>query len=109
MTRDMMTEMLSETICVNTEQARAALEASDWDLLTAGRRLLQAQEDMARLSESVPTCLPDGGRTFAEAVRSLIARAGRSRFTAQRDDLPELTAATLAPLMLMPSVYACHC
>lgn len=43
MTRDSMTEMLSETICVTTEEATAALEARDWDLLLAAQ-LLQQQK-----------------------------------------------------------------
>ena len=41
MTREEMTEMVSETICVSGEEARAALEACDWNVLDAGQALLQ--------------------------------------------------------------------
>ncbi len=41
MTREKMTEMVSETICVTREEARTALEACDWNVLDAGQALLQ--------------------------------------------------------------------
>ena len=37
MTREKMTEMLSETISVTREEAQAALEAREWNILDAGR------------------------------------------------------------------------
>ena len=40
MTREAMTEMVSEAICVTEEEARAALEACDWRVLDAGEALL---------------------------------------------------------------------
>lgn len=68
MTRESMTEMLSETICVTREEARAALEARDWDLLEAGR-LLQRQ---ARTKHAARRDAPPSRRERGWSFRGLI-------------------------------------
>ena len=106
MTRERMTEMLSETICVTAEEARAALEASEWKVLDAAR-LLERRRARARKAERARR---DGERTIGRAVREWFARVRRDRVEARYEDatIPELSASALAPLMLMPSVYACR-
>ena len=106
MTRERMTEMLSETICVTREEARAALEAREWSLLDAGQLLLR-ERARAGKAEAAADDRPAGLKGIAAAVRSWIAR---SRANALEDNAPgmEMTAAVLAPLMLMPGVYACR-
>lgn len=57
MTREAMTEMVSETICVTREEAQAALEACDWNVLDAGQMLLRyhgPEERTDRVSLGAP-------------------------------------------------------
>lgn len=106
MTRERKTEMLSETICVTVEEARAALEASEWRLLDAAR-LLERQSARARKAEADRTRRESEWDVIG-AVRALIARLARRRVASRPDDAasPKLSASALAPLMLMSSVYA---
>lgn len=68
MTRESMTEMLSETICVTREEARAALEAREWDILEAGR-LLQRE---ARARNATRGNAPAPRRARGWSFRGLI-------------------------------------
>ena len=61
MTQERMTEMLSETLCATREEAAAALEAREWDLLGAAQLLQQ----LARMKR-------------AEAARASDDRGARS-------------------------------
>ena len=105
MTREKMTEMLSETISVTREEAQAALEAREWNILDAGQLLLERAR--AGKAEAAADDRPAGLMQFVRATRSRIAR---DRAEARGDDAAgmEMTAAVLAPLMLMPAVYACR-
>ena len=106
MTRERMTAMLSETLCVNAEEARTALEASAWKVMDAAQ-LLQRQRTRARRAEAAEARRARERSPFA-ALRARIARAGRRE--ARRDDsaAQPVSAEALAPLMLMPAVYACR-
>lgn len=98
MTREGMTEMLSETICVTTEEARSALEARDWNVLEAALLL----QERARVRRAEAARVSRQGRG-GSVVRDLI-----SWFTARHAAPAEtvLSASAMAPLFLMPSVYA---
>ena len=107
MTQEKMTAMLSETISVTAEEARAALEARGWNLLEAAL-LLQARErarrveaNMARRREGRPS----------SALRALANRFGRANAEAHSEvtAMTELPARVIAPLMILPSGYACRC
>ena len=72
MTREAMTEMLSETICVTHDEARAALEASEWRILDAAQKLQldrRSAERAARMSRR------DGGHTLRGLFRRFTAAA----------------------------------
>ena len=108
MTREKMTQMLSETICVTTEEAQAALEASEWRLLDAAKlaqrarsRAAKAEAEQARRARET---------SFGDAVRGLVARFIRARDgeSPKSASMSELQPDVLAPLMLMPAVYACR-
>ena len=109
MTRDKMTQILSETMRVSTEKAAAALEAREWNLLDAAQRLQQESARNDRIEGA--QVQPGGWERLAGILREWLARVDRSRFDPRRSDadMPGLTAAALAPLMLMPSVYASRC
>lgn len=51
MAHEKLTALLTETICVTREEAEAALEAEDWNLLEAAQ-LLQQRQRAARKRES---------------------------------------------------------
>lgn len=51
MTREKMTSMLSEALCVTREEATAALEARHWDVLDAAR-LLQRRARAMKIKET---------------------------------------------------------
>lgn len=107
MTRERMTAMLSETLCVNAEEARTALEASAWKVMEAAQ-LLQRQSARTRKAEAAEARRASEWTPLG-AIRAWIARFGR-RDEARRDDsaVQAVSAAALAPLMLMPAVYACR-
>lgn len=81
MTREKMTEILSETICVTPEDARAALEASDWNALDAAQRLQRARARAAR-AEAGRAAAHDDGWRIGDAFRDLTARLSRGRLAA---------------------------
>lgn len=55
MAREKLTELLTESICVTPEEATAALEARDWDVLEAAQ-LLQREKRAAKVQQcSQPT------------------------------------------------------
>ena len=55
MAREKLTELLTESICVTPEEATAALEANDWDVLEAAQ-LLQRERRAAKVQQrSQPT------------------------------------------------------
>ena len=93
MTQIQMTEMLSTTLCVTADDAQAALEAKEWNLLEAAQ-LLQQQERARRMEAKQP-----------QNCRSGVIRDILSWFTA-RHDTAAPSPTTLAPLFLMPAVYA---
>ena len=105
MTRDKMTEILSETICVTREEARAALEAKDWKLLDAAQ-LLQQEDARAEAARAGQAGGDSGWRRIGNAVRGLFARVARRR---SEDPAPELPAMMLVPILLSPSVRAGGC
>ena len=79
MTRERMTELVSETICATREEARRALEATGWDVLAAAR-LLQRQARQAVAAQK------DGAVVSGGFLRRLAGRfAGvRPAFTGTR-------------------------
>ena len=85
MTRDRMTEMLSEAICVTREEARTALEAREWKVLDAAR-LLEQERARAKKAEAAEACRRDGGRKIGSAIRDLFFRADRNRFDSRPAD-----------------------
>ena len=110
MTQARMTEILSETIRVTSEEARAALEASKWSLPDAAL-LLQKARARARRAEAAQACREGDARKLVDAVRRVIAGIRRSSLQARRSTpvMAELSAATLVPLMVAPSGYVCRC
>ena len=108
MTREKMTQMLSETICVTEGQALAALEASGWKILDAADRLRRERARAAKAEREQAL----RARTFSigGAVRGLIARLSREDGEKRPEaaSMAELQPDVLAPLMLMPAVYACR-
>ncbi len=48
MAREKLTKLLTESICVTTEEAAATLEAQDWDVLKAAQ-LLQREKQVKRI------------------------------------------------------------
>ena len=50
MAREKLTELLTESICVTPEEATAALEARDWDVLEAAQ-LLQRERRAANVQQ----------------------------------------------------------
>ena len=72
MTREKMTEMLSETICVPTADARAALEAREWNLLDAARSLQQARAQ-ARMAEAAQARRRARGWSFRDLITTVSA------------------------------------
>ena len=104
-----MTAMLSETISVTAEQAREALEARGWNLLEAAL-LLQARE-RARRAEAYTAIRRGREGKLINALRALAARFGRVNTAAHGEvtAMTQLPARVIAPLMLLPSGYACRC
>ena len=99
MTQYEMTEKLSEKMNVTLEEAKAALEANDWNMLDAALQLGQAR-GTAKKAEAAQGC----GilKKIGGAVHGLIARGNRNRFTVRRNDatVVELPVTILALLML---------
>ena len=77
MTRERITEMLSETICVTMEDAETALAANDWNVRDAARQLLMEKERAAK-ARAARARLRDGERSIG-GIRALIAGFGRGR------------------------------
>ena len=61
MAREKLTELLTESICVTPEEATAALEARDWDVLEAAQ-LLQRERRAAKVQQR------------SQSTRSVLAR-----------------------------------
>lgn len=97
MTRNQMTQMLAETISVSSAEAGAALEARDWDVLQAAR-LLQRQAQAKRITAARADRSPRRAGIVRDMVGWFAARHAASAETA-------VSARTLAPLFLMPSIY----
>ena len=64
MARERMIELVSDNICVSRDEARAALEARNWDVLEAAR-LLQQQARSKRVAAEKGT---RGRRFFGISV-----------------------------------------
>ena len=77
MTREKLTEMLSETLHVPMAEAGAALEASDGNVRYAAKLLLQAQT-RAKKAEAAPDRRETGWK-LGSAIRDLVARLRGSR------------------------------
>ena len=73
MTRESMTAMLSETICVTREEARAALEAREWDLLEAGRLLQREARARHAALRGAPASRRERGWSFRGLINHLAA------------------------------------
>ena len=114
MTQYEMTEKLSEKMGVSMEEAKAALEASDWDMLDAALLLEQEHgakqqtyttEQAPRAEEKVEeeanwkTVL----RKIGDGIGKLIACGNRNRFEARRKDklVLELPVTSLVLLLLL--------
>ena len=69
MTRESMTSMLSEALCVSREEATAALEARQWDVPEAAR-LLQRRARAMKI-KAARGCRQDRKAGFS--IRSLFA------------------------------------
>ncbi len=81
MTQYEMVEKLSEKMNVTLEEAKAALEAVDWNILDAALVLEKAHGATAQ-TESDQSSWKDG----MQKIRDLIARGIHSRFTVRRKD-----------------------
>ena len=81
MTQYEMVEKLSEKMNVTLEEAKAALEAADWNILDAALVLEKAHDNTAQ-SEPSQACRNGG----MQKIRDLIARGIHSRFTVRRKD-----------------------
>ena len=104
MTQYRMTEMLAGNINVSMEEARAALETSDWNMLDAALKLQQRAR--ARKAEALRARRSDGGCKPMRVIRGLLARAGQ--LPARREDA-EAQALPVTALMLLCSGPACRC
>ena len=51
MAREKLTELLTESICVTPEEATAALEAKDWDVLEAAQLLQREKHTQAKTEQ----------------------------------------------------------
>ena len=105
MTQYEMTEKLSEKMNVTMEEAKAALEASEWNMLDAAL-LLEQEHGAAKKADAEPTRGARKGhkglRNLGDHVRRLIACGNRNRFEVRRGDasILELPVTVLAVLML---------
>ena len=81
MTNYEMVEKLAEKMNVTLEEAKAALEAADWNILDAAL-VLEKAHDNAGQGEPRQACRNDG----MQKLRDLIARGIHSRFTVRRKD-----------------------
>ena len=81
MTQYEMVEKLSEKMNVTLEEAKAALEAADWNILDAAL-VLEKAHDNTEQGEPRQACRNDG----MQKLRDLIARGIHSRFTVRRKD-----------------------
>ena len=103
MTQYEMVEKLSEKMNVTLEEAKAALEVADWNMLDAAL-VLEKEHENAERTEPGQTCR-SGGR---QKVRELIARGRRSRFTVRRRDAVVLDLPVFAlVLALLLAFRAC--
>ena len=106
MTQYEMTEKLSEKMNTTMEEAKAALEASDWNMLDAALAL--EQQRGSRQADAAAQPGKCAGRKIADAVRGLIARGNRNRFAVTHggDTVLELPVTVLA-LLLIFAFWAC--
>ena len=127
MTEYEMTEQLAEKMHITLEEAKAALEAAEWNTLTATHileqenfRRKQALDAIASEgAESGPEAQPEaeaaehvraeakkarrnGLKQIGRAIRDLVALGNRSRFAIHRDgsQLLEMPVTVLAVLLL---------
>ena len=125
MTQYEMTDHLSEKCNVTLEEAKAALEAGDWNMLTATQLLDQEKfRRMQELDEVASDCKAmddraaaagkdegtetgkcrrsQGLKNLGDHVRRVIACGNRNRFVVSRNgaDIVELPVTVLAALML---------
>ena len=93
MTQYEMTEKLSEKMNVTMEEAKAALEASDWNMLDAALALEQTHGFEK----------PGKGRRHGvgHVLRELCERGNRNRFVARRGDAVVLDMPVTALALLM--------
>ena len=114
MTQYEMTEKLSDKMGVSMEEAKAALEANDWDMLDAALMLEQAQgakqeaystEQAPRADEKMES---EAGwktilRKIGNAIAKLIACGNRNRLEVRRKDrmVLELPVTALVLLLLL--------
>lgn len=64
MAREKLTELLTESICVTPEEAVAALEAKDWDVLEAAQLLQRERRAQVKTERQ---CQPTRG-LFARMI-----------------------------------------
>ncbi len=102
MTQYEMTEKLSEKMNVTLEEAKAALEASEWNMLDAALLLEQEHGPSAKPEAAQRGERHKGLRNAGRAVRKLVACGSRNRFTVRRGDavVVELPVTALALLLL---------
>ena len=113
MTNYEMTEKLSEKMNVTMEEAKAALEACDWDMLDAALLLEKehgAQRESYSTRQAAQEAEPDakGHRGGREALRSLgamlrklIACGNRNHFEVRRNDEIVLEMPVTAVVLLL--------
>ena len=74
MTKDRMTELLSESIHVTAEDAQAALEGSEWSLLDAAILLQREQRRRASIAKAAQARPDERAQQPGKALRGLFAR-----------------------------------
>ena len=83
MTQYEMVEKLSEKMNVSLEQAKAALESADWNMLDAALVLEKEHESTEQEQAASREACRNGGM---QKIHNLIARGCHSRFTVRRKD-----------------------
>ena len=105
MTQYEMTEKLSEKMHVTMEQAKAALEASDWNMLDAALLLEQEQaavgKDETEKTCEAPKARCSGPKKIGRAIRDLIARGNRNHFVVRRNDATAIELPVTAMVILL--------
>ena len=114
MTHYEMAEKLSEKMNVTLEQATAALEACDWEMLDAALKLEKERGEQAgqAWSTAAKTAEKDEGRdrrkdrghlfdNLGDLVRSLLSMGTRNRFEVRKGESMILDVPVLALVLLL--------